>query len=110
MRSFKRKNLYGFYSDTELIRTRLFWIGATLATAFLISYLYFVYLSIDLSYKIEETLRLSRIDTVAHQQIEERYIAKLETLRAEGAQTLALTPPKSQFFVERHSAVSRVAQ
>ncbi|QQG46274.1 MAG: hypothetical protein HYY55_00290 [Candidatus Niyogibacteria bacterium] len=107
MSNFKKTILYPSYSRTDALNFRVFWISAFFLAAFLLVYIYSVYLTIDLSYGIEKELRLIKSESIAYQQIEEQYINKLESLQDAGRQTLGLAAPKKQSFVERYSAVAR---
>ena len=103
----KKTISYTPHSKSETFRILAFWSIACLISAFLLTYISSVYLTIDLSYKIEKELQASKKDHQLYQEIEERYASKLESLREEGELTLGLTLPKTQIFIDRYSIVAR---
>ncbi|MEK7599371.1 MAG: hypothetical protein AAB474_02915 [Patescibacteria group bacterium] len=60
-----------------------------------------------MSYKIETELRLIKKIDLAYQNFQESYIAKLESLLADGEKTLGLSASSKNLFIERYQEVAR---
>lgn len=75
---------------------------------FVAVYVYSVYLTVDLSYKIDSELQYLKKDTAQYQQIEQQYISKLESLQDSGKKALGLVPPERQIFIDRRTTVATI--
>jgi len=107
MTNFKKTISYSPHYTGSSFRVWAFWIMASAAASFLVIYIYLIYWTVDLSYKIERELRLVKSENTAYQHTAENYAEKLETLREEGGRELGLYAPKDQIFIDRYNAVAR---
>ena len=85
----------------------IFWLAVLFSAASVFIYVYSIYSTIDLSYKIEKELRSLKSENALYQQAEEKYITKLESLLEEGKTILGLVSPQDKIFVDRFNAVAR---
>lgn len=84
-----------------------FWFLSAICAILIFLCVYFTYVSVSLSYKIETELRLIKKIDLAYQNFQELYIAGLEGLLADGQKSFNLTAPQKSFFIERYQEVAK---
>ena len=107
MTNLKINTSYILSNKAERLNVRVFWALTFLLSAFFLVYIYSVYSIVDLSYRIEKELELTKNDGIFYQEVEEKYMAKLESLFDEGRESLGLASAKNPLFVERFGSLAR---
>jgi hypothetical protein len=84
-----------------------FWFLCAISAILIFLCAYFRYASVNLSYEIETEIRLTKKIDLAYQNFQESYIAKLESLLADGSKSLDLYASSEILFIERYQEVAK---
>lgn len=100
-------NFYSSRQKTGVLNPRAFWLLALASLVLVFVYIFSVYLTVNVSYKIEDERKIIRKEEISRQSVEEEYIARLEALIDQGKSSLGLVSPQNRVFVDRYTFVAR---
>lgn len=100
-------NFYSGRQRTGALNAGIFWIWILISAALVFIYIFSVYSTVNISYKIEDERQIVRKEEISRQKIEEEYIARLEALIDQGKNSLGLVSPQNRVFVDRYVFVAR---
>lgn len=100
-------NFYSSRQRTGALNARAFWLLALASLILVLVYIFSVYLTVNISYQIEDERMAARKEEISRESLEEEYISRLEVLIDQGKNSLGLISPETRVFVDRYVFVAR---